>query len=305
MRLFRIGGTDIVCSPLLLLALPAAYVLGRVGTAASAFCALTAHEAAHAAAAKRAGCRVDSIELQPFGFVARLECGSASAGDAFAVFAAGPVISLCLSGCAALIAAKLGSAQPGFAGRAAELMRRFSDHNLLLAAVNLLPALPLDGGRLIRAVSEMPCRAHGRTSGKKLVVRLLSASGALIGAAFTAAFFILLANGAVNPTLIIMGVFLFIAAISEGRSALPIARHKRLGPRDSIGLRQIAAGQEVSLAAALRMLPRGEYAVITVLDASHNRIGSIDEAQLAAAAEALGAAATLRSAVAYCGRKVL
>ena len=281
MRLFRLRGVDVVCSPPLLLALPAAYVMGRAGAAAMAFLALSAHEAAHAASAKRAGCRVDSIELQPFGFVARLDCGAASPADAAAVFAAGPAVSLCLSGAAALVSMKLAGLVSPWAVGAYSAMRRFSDYNLLLAAVNLLPALPLDGGRL------------------------LSALGALVGAAFIAVFALLLKEGAFNPTFLLMGGFLVFAAIREGRAAsLPI-RHRRLGPRDAIAVREIAMGKEVTLASAMRMLPVGAYAVVAVLDASHRRIASLDEAELVSAAQALGASATLANAVAYLGGKMV
>ena len=291
MRLFRLRGVDVVCSPLLLAVLPAAYVLGRAGSAAGAFAALSAHEAAHAVSARRAGCRVDSIELQPFGFVARMDCEGASPADSAAVFAAGPVVSLCLAGAAALLCRCF----PAFP--ASEAMSRFSDINLLLAAVNMLPALPLDGGRLLIALA-------GGGKNRK-AVRLLSALGALVGAAFLLVFAYLSANAAFNPTFLLMGGFLIFAAIREGRAASPAVRHKRLGPRDAIAVRQIAMGSEVTLANAMRMLPVGAYAVVTVLDSSHRRVAALDEAELSEAASALGASATLASAVAYRGGKMV
>ena len=300
MRLFRFRGADIVCSPLLLLALPAAFMLGRGWQTVTVFASLSLHEAAHAAAAKRAGCTVTSIEAQPFGFVARLSCASCDPHDTAAVFAAGPIASLSLAAAAALMAMYL----PGIIKAAGEagvdpngisrFLRGLSSKNLLIASVNMLPALPLDGGRLIAALVSASARLPQKRSPAGLAVRLLSASGVAIGAAFAAATPLLYLNGVFNPTFSVMGVFLILAAVKELRLYGASPRHKRLSTRDVIAVRPIAVGQDVTIASAMRMLPAGAYALVSVLDASHRVIGTIDESRLAEAAAALGASASVR-----------
>ena len=102
MKLFSIGETEIRCSPLLLMLIPAAVVFGREGLLAAAFLSLSVHEAAHAIMAARLGFRPERIEIQPFGFVARADLRAASAGERALIYAAGPAASVMLAAFSAL-----------------------------------------------------------------------------------------------------------------------------------------------------------------------------------------------------------
>lgn len=302
MRLCSFRGVEIRCSPLLLLALPAAYVLGRGRLAVTTFASLSVHEAAHAVAARRAGCRVEAVELQPFGFVARLENLHASPHDAAAVFAAGPVASICLAAAAALLLRLL---KAEAAPLLINTLESFCDQNLLIAAVNLLPALPLDGGRLIHALL-LGAQGTNPHSLIKKPVRVLAVLGAFTGAFMLAAFAWLLMLGSFNPSLLLMGGFLIPAAVNELKaSGLERLRGRRLAADSAITVKQLALGTKVSIASAISMLPIGAYALISVVDSSGCRIATMDEGQLMLAAQRLGGSAPLGSAVAYLHSKVL
>lgn len=286
MKLFKIGNTDVKCSPLLLPALIFSVAAGRASIFAVALLSLAVHEAAHAMAAHRLGFAVDSVEIQPFGFVARIAMEDALPGESAAVFAAGPVASLCMAAGSSLME----SLVPVYAS-AGFCMTEF---NLLIFAVNILPALPLDGGRLLLALLD------GRRRGS--AAKTLRISGVLTGAVFLGLFAFMLTKRAVNPTFLIMGVFLTIAALRE-KTELPVIKKKRLA--GSYQVTQLAVPENERIIKAISQLPRGGYGVVSVLDGDMRRVAVIDETQLMTAAKVLGAGARLSEAVAlYRGEMV-
>lgn len=287
MKLFSLGETEIRCSPILLIMLPIAVVLGSIRLVIVAFMSLCVHEAAHAMAAYRLGYKVSSLEIMPFGFVARLDLKDASAGDAAAIFAAGPVASLAL----AAISSLMESLVPVY--READL--GLTEFNLLIAAVNLLPALPLDGGRLLSAA------VSGR--GRRTAHAVLRASGVLTGAAFLALFVLLLFNSEVNPTFLIMGVFLVIAALKERQA--PSVIPSRVRRERALPVRSVAVTSDTGVLRAVGLLPTGGYSVVSVVDGNGRRIAELDGNSLIEALTVLGSEATVKEAVALYGRRVL
>jgi Zn-dependent protease/CBS domain-containing protein len=104
------------------------------------------HELGHSLVARREGIEVDSITLWLFGGVSQFKSRFASAGSEFRVAFAGPFVSIVLGGVFVLIAlAHLPSAVDGVAAWLGYI-------NLSLAVFNLIPASPLDGGRVLHAV---------------------------------------------------------------------------------------------------------------------------------------------------------
>ena len=290
MRLVRLGETEVKCSPLLLAMIPAAFVLGAGRLLFVIILSLSLHEAAHAMAAKRLGVPVSSVEIQPFGFVARLDARSLSPADSAAVFAAGPVASLCLAAFSALIESRA----PAYAS----MKLGMTEYNLLIAAVNLLPAAPLDGGRLVYAA------VSAKNKPRALVV--LKALGVLSGAAFLSVFGLLLYHGALNLTLPVMGVFLIAAALRERPEAyLPHLTKRRLTASGSLEVREIAVRSDRPIASALGLIPRGSYGVIGVIGEDMDLVARIPETELVKAAGLIGAGAPLKDAVALRDEKVL
>jgi Zn-dependent protease/predicted transcriptional regulator len=103
------------------------------------------HELGHSWVARREGIEVDSISLWLFGGVAQFKGRFTSAGDEARVAVIGPLISIGLGVLFVLIAlAGLPSAVDGVAAWLGYI-------NLILAVFNLLPASPLDGGRVLHA----------------------------------------------------------------------------------------------------------------------------------------------------------
>ncbi len=118
------------------------WVAGVAGSIAFYAC-LLAHELAHALVARRYGVKVGGITLWLFGGVSRLDGEPPSAGAEGLIAGVGPLTSLAV----ALIAFLL--AQLPFPALVADLFLWLAFVNVALAVFNLVPAFPLDGGRLL------------------------------------------------------------------------------------------------------------------------------------------------------------
>ena len=128
----------------------AEYVVAGVITAVAYIGSLLAHELAHSLVARRNGIRVEDITLWLLGGVSRLEGEFPDPGAEVRVAGAGPLASLLLGGLFGLVAwlAGIGGAPRVLVAALAWL----GGINILLAVFNVIPAAPLDGGRLLRAV---------------------------------------------------------------------------------------------------------------------------------------------------------
>jgi Zn-dependent protease len=135
---------------------PAAYWLAGLVGAGLFLGSLLAHEIGHALVARRAGLAVRGITLWLLGGVAQLEDEPASPADELRVAIVGPAVSLALGVGFGLIAAALAVA--GGPAVAVTLAGWLALANGVLALFNLLPAAPLDGGRVLRGLL---WRRHG------------------------------------------------------------------------------------------------------------------------------------------------
>lgn len=111
------------------------------------FASLFAHEVSHAVIARRNGIGVRRITFWLFGGVSELEGEALTPGADFRIAAVGPLTSLVLAGAFAVVGAALGPV-----GLLASAAGWLAWMNVLLGVFNLMPAAPLDGGRVLRAV---------------------------------------------------------------------------------------------------------------------------------------------------------
>ena len=135
--------------------------LAAAAAAAGFFGSILLHELGHALAAKREGIDVAGIDLFIFGGVMKMSREADSAGGMFRIAAAGPAVTLAIvllsGGAAVLLTGTGGALEPEqvFGGRASsvveELLALLFSLNVILLVFNLLPALPLDGGQILRA----------------------------------------------------------------------------------------------------------------------------------------------------------
>jgi len=124
-------------------------VMGTAGTLLF-FASLLAHELSHSVVARTKGIPVEGITLFIFGGMARTRLESEDPMDEILIAGIGPVASVVIGGLF-LGLAQLGGAL-GWPASVNEVSRYLGFINFLLAAFNLLPGFPLDGGRLFRGL---------------------------------------------------------------------------------------------------------------------------------------------------------
>lgn len=125
-----------------LLVMAVAAMLGLFGS-------LIVHELAHAIVARRFGLRISGITLFLFGGVAELQSEPVSGSNEFWIAIAGPIASFCLA--LGFWFSALVSDFIGLPTAALSIFGYLAVINLVLALFNLLPAFPMDGGRVLRA----------------------------------------------------------------------------------------------------------------------------------------------------------
>lgn len=122
------------------------WVIGAI-TSVMLFVSVMLHELGHSVIAKRYHVAVRRITLFIFGGVSEITSEPPSAAAEFWIAVAGPTVSFTLAGVFALLEPAVTSAEPLLA-----LAKYLAYINATVAAFNLIPGFPLDGGRVLRAV---------------------------------------------------------------------------------------------------------------------------------------------------------
>ncbi|MBQ3551983.1 MAG: site-2 protease family protein [Clostridia bacterium] len=251
------------------------------------FLSICMHELAHVFAAKSMGMAVSSIELQPFGCVMRMELTGAMWLDRLVVALIGPIFSIMIGICCSSLCMLLNIDS--------ELPRQFVAINLALGFINLLPAMPLDGGRVLAQILE-------KALGERMATKVCSVVGIVLGA-FICIFGI---AGAIfdfaNITPMLLGAFLVVAAINEIRTSREnvksILRHgSSIRRGEALRIRSIALYMNTTIGEALKLVSSGSYNMIIVLDDRARVIGSIDEGVLLEKMTAVGAQMPISSLI--------
>lgn len=216
-----------------------AYAAMAVVAAVLFFGSLLLHELGHAVVARREGMELDGIVLWLFGGVARFKGLFPSAGAELRIALAGPAVTVAIAtvllGLAALV-----SLPSGVEGVVAWL----GAINVLLLVFNMLPALPLDGGRVLRALL-------WRSSGDfTRATRVAGGLGRGFGYALIAGGVLLLAlTGAPGGLwFALIGLFLTAAAGAEARLATVRSALGSMSVADAMASRPAVVGPDTPLA---------------------------------------------------------
>ncbi|MEX0852295.1 MAG: site-2 protease family protein, partial [Bauldia sp.] len=183
----------------------AAAALDAVLFIVAVFACVVLHELGHAVAARRYGITTPDITLLPIGGLARLSRIPDNPTEEIVIAVAGPLVNVLIAAVlivilgarpdAATIAA-IEDPAPGFLARLAAV-------NIYLVLFNLIPAFPMDGGRVLRALLAFRL---GRRRATEIAAR--------IGQGLAFAFgFLGLVYG--NPILVFIAIFVYLAAAGE------------------------------------------------------------------------------------------
>ncbi|MEX0790958.1 MAG: site-2 protease family protein, partial [Actinomycetota bacterium] len=236
------------------------YLVMAVISALTFFVCILLHELGHAFQALKEGMKISDITLWLFGGVARFEGRFPSAGAEFRIAAAGPAVSVLLAGLLALstwMGARMGL--PLQVGGVLDYLARI---NIAVVIFNLIPALPLDGGRILRAALW-----HRR---KDFTAATLSA--AKVARVFA---FMLMALGLFWMTLysavtgiwsIVMGWFLLQAAQAEKSFALVRRAFENLTVRNLMTRDPVVFRSDTTAAEMLNLVQARPHSVYPVVD---------------------------------------
>ena len=219
-KLGRLAGIDVRVHATFFLLIAWVALLGyqQLGTAAGAaaevlfmlavFASVVAHEYGHALVARRYGVQTREITLLPIGGVAQLERMPSEPKQELAIALAGPAVTVGLVVILWVALAATGrSTDPSLLLRPnAAFFVRLLWANVLLAAFNVLPAFPMDGGRVLRAALATRM-SYGRAT------RI----AAEVGKAFALVFGIIGLFS--NPWLVLIALFVWLGAAGESAVA--------------------------------------------------------------------------------------
>ncbi len=249
----------------------ASYGLG-LASALLLFASILAHEFGHALVARRCGVEIEEIDLWLLGGVARMSGQPKSAGDELRFALAGPAVTAVVAAIFGALAAALPSSAPA-------ALRALVDYqleiNLLILGFNLLPAFPLDGGRVARALlwrrsgdiaaATNTAAALGRGFGYLLIAFgvFLTFSGAPGGLWFA-----------------LIGVFLVIAANAERTQQQVVTTFTGVSAGELMSQPAISIPAELNLEQAEQYFARYRYTAFPVTDATGRAIGMLSIDQL-------------------------
>lgn len=268
-RLLELGETEVWAHWTLLPAALLLVVAEGPRRAGLGLLALLLHETGHLLTARGLGYRVRSLELWPFGAALSMDLSTGSRG-ALPVALAGPLCNLAAAAMSLLLLRLL--------PRTEGVMEPFFCMNLSLAAVNLLPAEPLDGGRALASLLSRPL-------GVRRARRLTAWTGLLLGGAL----FSLGVYGAIlgvgSERALLFAAFLLLSGVrtirGEDRDLEGLLdRQASLRAGRPVEVREAALMADRTAGEALRALRRGRYTLIRVVDRNDRLLGTLDEGAL-------------------------
>ncbi|WP_084701455.1 site-2 protease family protein [Streptacidiphilus anmyonensis] len=189
----------------------ATYTLAGIAGALLLLASLLLHEGAHAVVARRAGVEVQDMTVWALGG-ATLMGRADRPRAAFKIAFAGPLTSLLLGGLG--LGAAVGLLRGAHWTVPGDVLLRCGWANLLLAGFNLLPAAPLDGGRVLQAA------VWWRTGDRSRAERAAGRAGQLAGALLIGiGVLVLLRGGLAGLWLMLLGFFITATAWAEAQQA--------------------------------------------------------------------------------------
>jgi CBS domain-containing protein len=234
--------------------------------------------------ARRFGIRTPQVILSPIGGIASLERMPEKPQQELLVAVAGPLVNVVI---ALLLMAGFGIGAErinAFDFDTATLAERLLIVNVMLVLFNMVPAFPMDGGRMLRAVLAMNVGAPRAT-----------ALAARIGQGF--AFLFVLLGLFYNPILIFIGVFIYFAAASEEQTAAFTGFASRLKVRDAMEPSPVILSADEPLSRAVDALLSSPQKEFPVLGPGGRIAGLLDRDQMILGLRDQGAEALVGNAM--------
>src|ERR1019366_1666528 len=236
------------------------------------------HELSHCAVARGFGLPVRRVLLYPLGGFSEIEKEPPTPSQEFLVSVAGPVVSLALAGIAFALTSVAGH------GILGTLIDQLFRANLLVGIFNLLPGLPLDGGRILRA-------GVWKITGKPAAATIIAAwAGRVLAILLVLVPFFLL-RGHIQSLIFSYWLWLAIVAafiwMQSGQAIRAGKVHERL-PRlqaRTLARRAIAVPSNLPLSEAIRRADAAQARALVVVDHESTPIAIVNETAVMATPE--------------------
>jgi Zn-dependent protease/CBS domain-containing protein len=241
------------------------------------FTCVVAHEFGHIFTARAFGVATPDVTLLPIGGVARLERIPEKPSEEFLVAIAGPLVNVAIA--VVLIAVTpthLSTAHfAAMESPKVSMIDRLAEVNLFLAVFNMIPAFPMDGGRVLRALLAIRL-GHVRAT----EIAATIGQWAAFGFGFVGLFY--------NPLLIFIAIFVYLAAASEAQM-VSLRAMSRDVPVTAAMVTQFATltGDE-HIDTAVETLLQTSQTEFPVVDGNRRLIGVVGRAEIIRALRALG-----------------
>ena len=240
------------------------------------------HELAHAISASKLGYRLNKIVLMPYGAVIDGDLKEISLKDELSVAIAGPLCNLLTAGAFAALW--------WFYPTAYAYTDTACFISLSIALVNLIPAYPLDGGRVLKCIVTFCLLRNvekrnvgGNQMVEKKATAICRTVSFLTALTLIFAFFCLFFEGEENYTILIFALFLGVGSLPTKHDAVySKINFSNLSALDhGLEIRRVAVSSNTCLKAVLRYLCRGKYLILEVYDEKERYKGEIRQSELA------------------------
>ncbi|WP_090919089.1 M50 family metallopeptidase [Paenibacillus polysaccharolyticus] len=260
--MIRVWGVRISLHPFFVIIMMTSLLTGHFIELITLFAIVFIHECGHAAAAALLGCRVLSIQMLPFGGVAVIEDGGKlTAYREIVIALAGPLQNILMVGIVLLLS-RFQLGDPLF-------LDYIIQANLLIALFNLLPVLPLDGGKIVQAIVSLWAPYYTTLMWTYRISILCSAGVILVAISRW-----LSGDYGLPLNLLLIGLFLFYSNFTDYRN-VPYRFIRFLMNREAVFVRYATTGGFAQpiisfpakpLDTILRLLKREQYHMVYVMN---------------------------------------
>ncbi|MHA6533569.1 M50 family metallopeptidase [Paenibacillus sp. BAC0078] len=273
--MIRIRGIELSLHPLFVLIMFFSVLTGQFLELLTLFTIVLIHEMGHVCAALLSGVTVKSVQLLPFGGVAVMEDhGRLTAAREIGIALAGPLQN------GVMILMALGLQHIGYGSSA--FLAYFIQANAIIALFNLLPVLPLDGGKIFQAALSLLLPYY--------FTLLWSGRVSIVASAFALVYALLPlgSGGGLRLNLLMIGLFLLYSNLTDQRN-LPYRFVAFLMNRESAYERYQQSGSAAHPIVAfsakplddiLRLFKRNQYHFIYVMNEEKNVVAVVPEQKL-------------------------
>ena len=241
------------------------------------FGCVLAHEFGHIFTARAFGVATPDVTLLPIGGVARLERIPEKPSEELLVAIAGPLVNVAIAIVLIAVTPTHLSADHFAAMESPKvsMIDRLAEVNLFLAVFNMIPAFPMDGGRVLRALLAIRL-GHVRATEIAAMIGQWTA----FGLGFIGLFY--------NPILIFIAIFVYLAAASEAQMVSLRAMSRDVPVTAAMVTQFATLTRDEHIDAAVQTLLQTSQTEFPVVDDNHRLIGIVGRAEIIRALRELG-----------------